>query len=613
MKSIRKTLSDVVLLAAISMLILSGTCRADASASVNISRMIQECPSFSDYPGEDGVIWLRDVKYSLAADGAMRRDSLYVILARRGIDESWTRWSLPSGEDGEGAEILEAAIYDPGTGRMLAPVLPRLADMDGVKVAEVHFPDIQDEYLVLLSYREVFKKRLSVDDLVWVNDSLPVWELLVTVDVPPGSELAISARGAGDLVRESVGAKERYSWHLVNNLPWTSRTLRGDARSYLAFSTRKGTEPLARMLMSLESSLAPSPHPSIAHLVPQKNRLKTGSSLISWVNSAPSLHGSALSSVVRPIIPEEGPWSDWEKVLILNSWLRKAGWQSTVHWLTAHPLDDETPVTIGSILRPVLELNLEGTSPFFLDLGQGYSRNETPPSLWGKHIYTASGNRLNGRVVSGSSASEHRLSIEWHLELDADGEASGYVDILARNGWSAFMFPGDGPSTETIRRAAEELFWGLPVEADVAAVASKPIKYGHQLSMPVRLRNSIVSGGALLFMFPGSAPSWLEELGRWSEDYRLDFPFVVEQSLSLKLPSRSQVVMAPVKVERVMERVTYEESVFYNKKRGLFNAGSKIVLKTETLNEAAGRSLGEAVQRWLAWGEKNLPLRLAGQ
>ena len=607
---IRRLSSRAACIAAVVLVFLGVRAGVGFASAVNIPRMIQECPAFSDYPGADGVIWLRDLRYSLGADGAMTRDSHYVILARRGIDEAWTRWLLPvnAGGEGGGAEKVEAALYDPGTGRMLSPVLPRPVRVGDVDAVEVVFPDLQEEYLVELSFREVFPKRFSVDDFIWVNDTLPMWELIVTADVPGDSSLAVSAKGAGNASRERIGAVDRYSWHSVNNLAWTSRTLGGDARSYLAFSTKKGVEPIARMLASYENSLVPPPPPSVAALVGQKNKLRAGSSMIAWMNAAPALGGGPLASIVRSVVPAEGPWSDWEKVLVLNAWLKRAGWDSTVHWLTAHALNEETPAAGGSILRPVLELNLQGISPFFLDLGQGHSHNETPPSLWGKHIYTASGNSLTGRVVSGSSAAEHRLTIEWHLELGTDGETAGWVDVLARNGWSAFLFPGDGPDGASIRRLASELFAGIDV--DTGAAASKPIKYGHQVSMPVTMRNSIISGGSLLFQFPGVAPSWLAELGRWSDEYRIDFPFVIEQGFTLKMPPRTEVVMTPAPVARSLEKVKYEESVFYNKKRSTFTAGAKIVLMTDVLQASTGKNLGEAVQRWLAWGARNLPLRL---
>ncbi len=594
-------------LSAVAFFLLMVPGESFSAAAVNIPRMIQECPSFSDYPGNDGIIWLRDVRYSLGADGAMTRDSLYVILARRGIDETWTRWVFPVPEEGGAAEVFSAALYDPGSGRMLAPVLPRKTRAGGISTVEVAFPGIQDEFIMTLSFRETFPKRFSVDDFLWVNETLPLWELQVSVDVPGGSDLAVSAKGVGDLRKERVGAVERYTWHMVNNLPWTSRTLRGDARSYLAFSTRKGVEPLARMLSSYENALVPQPSAPVASVVNQQNKLRAGSALISWMNAAPAFQGRLLSSVVRSTIPEEGPWSEWEKVLVLNRWMRKAGWESTVHWLTAHALDEETPATGGSVLRPVLELNLQGISPFFLDLGQSTSPNETPPSLWGEHIYTSSGNRLTGRIVSGSSAAEHRLSVEWGLELNAEGEAEGRVDVFVRNGWSAFFFPGGAPNAASVKRLSKELFPALAFEDGTEVV--KAIKYGWQITLPVSLRNSIVSGGSMLFPFPSVAPAWLNELGRWSGEYRMNFPFVMEQSFTLKLPLRTEIVMIPASATRSLEKVRYEESIFHNRRRNTLTAGAKIVLSTDVINDATGRSLAEAVQRWMAWGTKNLPMR----
>lgn len=607
MNACKKMFSGVLSLLAVGVVLFYSPGESFSALSANIPRMIQECPSFSDYPGSSGVIWLKDVRYSLGADGAMTRDSVFVILARRGIDESWSRWTLPVPEDGGSVEVFSAALYDPGSGRMLSPVLPRKSQSGGVSVVELAFPDLQEEYIISLSYREVFPKRFAVDDFIWVNETLPLWELQVTVDVPAGSDLAVSARGVGDLRRENAGAVERHAWHMVNNLPWTTRTLRGDARSYLAFSTRKGLEPLARMLSAYENVLVPQPSAPVEKLINQQNKLRTGSALISWMNAAPSFQGPFLSSIVRSTIPEEGPWSEWEKVLILNRWMRKAGWESTVHWLTAHALNDGTPASGGSVLRPVLELNLVGISPFFLDLGQSQSPNETPPSLWGKHIYTSAGSSLTGRIVSGSSAAEHRLSVEWSLELSADGEANGRVDVFVRNGWNAFFFPGGSPNAATLKRLVNELLPNLPFTEGTEAV--KSIKYGWQVTFPVSLRNSIVSGGSMLFPYPAVLPSWLNELGRWSEEYRMNFPFVIEQNFTLKLPPKTDIVMLPASATRSLEKVKYEESVFHNRRRNTLTAGAKLVLSTDTINDAAGRSLAEAVQRWMSWGTKNLPMR----
>ena len=113
----------------------------------------------------------------------------------------------------------------------------------------------------------------------------------------------------------------------------------------------------------------------------------------------------------------------------------------------------------------------------------------------------------------------------------------------------------------------------------------------------------------MLFPYPAVVPAWLNELSRWSEEYRMNFPFVIEQSFTLKLPPKTDIVMLPASATRSLEKVKYEESVFHNRRRNTLTAGAKLVLSTDTINDAAGRSLAEAVQRWMSWGTKNLPMR----
>ncbi|NCB16815.1 MAG: hypothetical protein EOM65_11660, partial [Synergistales bacterium] len=152
-----------------------GTAAYGAVPALNIPRMIQECPHFSDHPGSNGVIWLKDSEYSLGADGSMTRKTTLVVLARRGIDDRWTRWSIPVPEGGT-AEVVSAALYDPGSGRILSPVLPRKGEVNGIAFTEVLFPDIQDEFIIVLSLREILPKRFAVEDTLWINETLPLWE-----------------------------------------------------------------------------------------------------------------------------------------------------------------------------------------------------------------------------------------------------------------------------------------------------------------------------------------------------------------------------------------------------------------------------------------------------
>ena len=76
MNACKKMFSGVLSLLAVGVVLFYSPGESFSALSANIPRMIQECPSFSDYPGSSGVIWLKDVRYSLGADGAMTRFGL---------------------------------------------------------------------------------------------------------------------------------------------------------------------------------------------------------------------------------------------------------------------------------------------------------------------------------------------------------------------------------------------------------------------------------------------------------------------------------------------------------------------------------------------------------
>jgi hypothetical protein len=254
--------------------------------ALNIPRMIQESPYFTDHPGSTGIMWLKDAQYSLGADGSMTRTTTRVILARRGIPDRWTRWNFPI-PDGGSVEVLSASLYDPGSGRIISPVLPRNAESGGIPFVEVLFPDIREEFIIVLLVKEVFPKRFALEDFLWVNEEIPQWELRVTVDVPGGLELQTASTGAGDVRTEKAGLGRRFSWRVINSPGWDGRTLKSDARDFISFSTRKGTEPLARGLSAYDSVLVPNPPAEVQSVINRGSSIKTGRSLIQWMNETP--------------------------------------------------------------------------------------------------------------------------------------------------------------------------------------------------------------------------------------------------------------------------------------------------------------------------------------
>lgn len=580
------------------------TVAGPAESSVHIARLTQEAPGLHNYPGAKGMVWYRDLDYKLAADGRMERTSTWVILASRGLDEKWRNWELPSGK-GSSVEVIESSLYDPGTSSMLAPVIPQKQDMGDHSIISIRFPDIQDEYLILLSYKEVMDKGLRLDDLVPLNMDLPVWENRIRVTVPEGSELYYTSEGIDPpVIKTGSSATSSYEWTSFNMSSAGKPSLAIRAVPFLSFSLRKGTEAFARDIQSFSSVSIPEPPARVDSFINESNRINGGSRIIDYVEKAPLLQGF-MDQYVRTSIPPEGPWSSFEKVLILSQWLRKAGWSSDIHWVTMQEIMDDTPYTEGFITMPLLEIAPPGGGTVFYQLGGGYTGSEVPPQLWGSSVYHLEDGQLVKRSLPVGKASDHRLNISWDLDLSEDGNLAGSVRFLVRNGWKALLLD----NTEFSESAVEKMFSDLGIPGyNVAELEISPIKYGASVKVPVSFNSAIISGNNTLLRFPAVSLEPLEELGKIQPEYDLRFPFVVEHDFQISYPDGYEVVAPPATTDRDFGKISLKENFFSNKRKKKFTGSIKIVVNTEVIDSTLHRPILEALRGWMLWMDKTIPL-----
>jgi len=84
----------------------------DFNFTYNMRSMIQMNPDFSTYSGSDGrgpdgVIWLKRVDCGMAPNGGVERQTMWILLGRKGLPSRGLTWNIPVPKDGE-AEFLEA-------------------------------------------------------------------------------------------------------------------------------------------------------------------------------------------------------------------------------------------------------------------------------------------------------------------------------------------------------------------------------------------------------------------------------------------------------------------------------------------------------------------------
>jgi hypothetical protein len=583
-----------------------GAARAGRQDGATIERMIQESPDFSSFPKADGIIWLKDVHYALSADGSMTRTTRLVILGRQTLGERWRTWTFLVPEGGK-VEIRDSKIYDPGTGRMVTPVIPRTYESGGATLAEVRFPPLREEQVLDLTVAETFPRHFGVDDLVWISEELPQWELRVIVTVPSGSELAVA--GSEVPSREDTGAGREYRFRVVNTPAHRNVSLLGDTRRFIAFGMRKGTEPVTRMFRSMETRAIPAPPAALRSAMNGVNKIRAGEAVLSFVASSPTLslgRENAIGSNVRPDIPSEGPWTQWEKILILSKWLREASWTTRVCWLSATTINDEAPATEGLVLRPILEVSCAGRDSFFLDLTQGVT-TETPSALWGRTVYQLSQKGLESRRVSPGGAREHKLIFRWNFDLLEDGTITGMLDVIARNGWADILVGDRKITPEDGSRLLENL--GIPA-GDVESQDIQGTRSGIRITASLRPKRGISAGKDILVTLPLVVPDILIEAAKVQPPFTVLFPFVVEQAFDLHYPPKTTLLPMAPSSGKVFDKISYDETLSLHERKRSISGSSRIIVKTETFDEIAAKSYSESMQRWFNFSHRTLPVRL---
>lgn len=579
---------------------------ATASTEINIRRLVQEAPDFSLYGNAQGIVWLKEYHYTLLADGSMQTDVTWAILVKETIDESWQNWSLIVPEGGN-ISIEKAEVYDPASAMLLTKADITTTESEGRTFYRVKFP-ARDEVLWVLSYRITSPRKLGVDGYVKTGISLPQWEQKITVDVPSGSSFTwLSSENEAPSLEKKMG-RDRYEWHIVNRPVWRDTSLLSSFEPFIAFSLQQGKIPFYKLLQSTEDVVVPEAPDSVISMGRGANRVKAGEDIIQFVKNHPSFQDKAAHNVVRSKIPSDGPWSEWEKALILCKWLPLAGWQVNLKWITPTEITEETPITRGLLLKPVVEANIPGGGRVYFDVEQGLSLGETPPSLWGNRVYGLVNKEIVSDVIQGGGAADHRLSLRWDLDLEESGFLVGKLSFFVRNGWTGLFFSGKTP---TLEEAASVLSSCTGLQLDSSKGEIKQLKYGFEIRFPVRMLGAITGseGHQMLVKLPVFVPACLRELSSVRPPYSLRFPFAVEAEYELSLPSSMNVLTLPSTSDRDMGKVKYYEDMTYRKKKHVIRGSARVVVSSDRIDGALASALNESLRRFADFNAKTLALR----
>lgn len=591
--------------AALGVLLLLSPVAEAKAPDYNLSRMRQVNPDFSTYPEARGIVWLKQLSYRAARDGGMERTHLWVLLGRRGLDPRWLNWDIPEPSEGS-TEILEAGVYAFDSGRKLKDIAPAERMQGGVTMRSVRFEELPETFILVLSWRDSFPSSLSLEDWVWAQETLPVWEFVLDVAVPDGRPFFHrSLHEVRPEVKRSAG-ESLYTWRSVNTEPLMPGQLLASPRGGIAFSMRRGPEGIAKLMRDRAAASVPqAPSPALEGF--RKGPEAGTAALLAWLYGQPE---AVLPESCSRALPLEGPWTREEKLLLAHAWLRGQGVNAPLYWKTAIEPEADSPVCPGALLAPVLEIPAFGGSKsrenFFYDMSDAPRMGRTSPLLMGDRLFGAAGEGgLSSRKVPEAKAAENRLRALFDLRLSPGGALNGTVRLQARGVWRPLLFRRweDARAEELV----SSLFQNLK---GYDGVAFRESGVESELSFRIAEIPGILGTGGqnLLVNLPSFLPRRLQSLAGASAPLELAFPFLMEQRVSLSLPSGIRKVMLPADTERSAQKILYSDSYKAFKLKKV-TAESRLQISAARLGEDDHAFLKTALELWRSSSARPLPLQ----
>ncbi|MGB4209306.1 MAG: hypothetical protein WBJ42_04125 [Thermovirgaceae bacterium] len=574
-----------------------------------LSRTLDEAPSLQALGLGKGTVVLRDINYRLLADGKTERTTTLFLYEGENLPDNWRNWEIPIPEGGE-ASVLESALYDPYSRRVRFPLIPREVERGGVRMIEVRLPNDFEGNILALSYREALPTRMNLEDAVPIDLDLAQWEQKITLAVPSGVEPAWLGEDLPEPHVSRDGAEDVYSWSIINTPAYEGASLSPGKGRWLVFSLRKGIQYSLSDVAVLAASRDAPPPPRVASLLKDPDRSRRGIGIMEYMNDPDRVDRSLPPDLVRAAAgtPAEGPWTEWEASFLLGDWLRKAGWGVATCWDPRVPLPDGSPATVKAWGKPVLSVKPADGKPFMFEIGQAVKPGSMPPRLWGRTLHYLDGGTPSRMVLPSGGPGDHRLSINWAIEVAPDGMATGDLTVTAGGAWVEVLAGGGAAGKDAAVRMLASFSWPSTPGVSLQEVTVERPGTALRVKVPIHTRIAIPGGEGLLLRMPSVVMPWQRSVAEKRVAGDIRFPFVFEQTAAIVLPEGFKVMVLPVTRPYDAGQVKLEESIRVKKERTLA-AEQKTVVSTAKLEEQAQQALANVVRQQIGWNEATVPLK----
>ena len=574
-----------------------------------LRRLNKEVPSMDGFAQAQALIWLKDSEFKMLNDGTMETTKKTIIMMGETIPEDWKKIIIPVPEEGK-TEIIDASWYNPMTAMKEGALEVTKATLKGgAEVNLIKTPDSAVGRAVVLIVRESHPKRYGIDAAIPMASTYPIWEQNVTAEVPEGIELYRYERDVKEPSVTKAQGLKKYKWTVMNQAPWNGEGFVVYKRPELAFSTKKGVALSLKEMHKLELEIPSLPIPTVAS---KGDKTAKGLKLMQWMAEPSRLLSGYPENWVRPAvqIPEEGPWTPWERTLLLNRWLVKLGWESSVWWQSVTDIDAESPAALSLWAAPVIEAGSSKGKSVFYQAGQTSDFGVTAPSIIGSSIYKLNGDDFTKQNVKPGSPSDHKLSSLWIMDLDGNGVAKGTLQLNVTGGWTSLFFNGAIPQKDGLSSLIRtRINFALP-GMSLTPTEVEPTRTGYKIVFDVTCVPGIVHAGNLLLRLPGGIPARVGEMIGKNSDYTFRFPFTIDQKVRINMPKGYKVVqLPPVKKIGEGSKAVLKESITHWPKKAQLLADSLWIVKSVTVDKDLAAILKEELASSLRWPVLDIPFR----
>lgn len=573
-----------------------------------IRHLLNEVPPLASFPEAHGMVWKRHVKFRMLADGSLEKTTRWFILSGRGLPEAWRTWT-PTVRPGGSIEVLESGIFDPITGRIVMPLLPRTIEGEGFRTVEIRSPELEEERLLCVAFREVIPSRYNVDGFLWTAFELPCWDQTIEVEVPAESNFHWEGHEIPEpSVKEGNGVRI-YAWTVVNRAPLGGATVAFPRRPYLAFSFTRGIRAALDDLGGITQGVTCQVPQPFRRYLREGAILKDIRRFLGAVDEPLRRLEGVPAEFVRSsaALPGTKSWTDWERTLLAGFWLKSSGVSVNTYWLPRVQQKKDSPSTPLAWARPVLEIKPRGSDTFFWSAGQMDSVGGDSFSLFGQTLYRVDSGEVRSVKVPSGEVGDHRLILTWDLKLDATGAMEGQLNVHARGGWKDLL--GDS----SLGIGALEPLVRMPDLPHFSAGKPEVLHSGDstRFEIPVSFNSGIPSGaGSLLMRFPSAGFPALDvsnlSLG---DGLLLRFPFVVDQRYNINLPDGYSVMALPTLAGSESGTVRFSEELKERSKKGRLEGSFRMVVSGRQLDSDQARAFAGIAHRVDQWDTLTIPLK----